>query len=297
MENRKQSDLYVGCPIWSYKGWVDTFYPEGTAPSDYLRVYAQQLTTVEGNTTFYAVPSQAILQRWVEETPETFRFCPKIPRAISHAGVLMDHMEEAMQFLAVMSQLGSRLGPMFLQLPPHYAPAMMPDLRDFLANWPADAQLAVEVRHPAWFEAHNHAALQTLLTSLQMARVIIDTRPIRDLAGDAILQDTVYERLLQARERKPNLPVALEPTAPFTFLRYIGHPKIEQNLSFLDEWTAHLAEWLGEGRDVYFFCHCPDEGQDPTLCRELHQRVAARAPVSALPQLKADPTPRQARLF
>jgi uncharacterized protein YecE (DUF72 family) len=290
-------DLYVGCPIWAYKGWVDSFYPKGTKPSDYLRIYARQLPTVEGNTTFYAVPAQATLQHWVEETPPTFRFCPKLPRTISHAGKLMDHLDEAKQFFAVMSQLGDRLGPLFLQLPPSYSPVLIEDLREFLASWPAHSSLAVEVRHTAWFDAPNHTALQALLASHQMARVNIDTRPIRDLKGDKVLQRSVYERLLQARAQKPNLPIVSEPTAPFTFLRYIGHPQIEHNAPFLDEWAGHLAEWIQEGRDAYVFCHCPDERMDPQLCRELHQRVAAKAPVTPLPQGEPDSRPKQARLF
>ena len=51
-------NLYIGCPIWSWKGWVGNFYPEGTKPAEFLHEYARRLTTVEGNTTFYAVPAQ-----------------------------------------------------------------------------------------------------------------------------------------------------------------------------------------------------------------------------------------------
>jgi uncharacterized protein YecE (DUF72 family) len=108
--------LYVGCPIWAYKGWVGSFYPKGTKQSDYLWEYARRLTTVEGNTTFYAVPTEKTLEGWVAETPGTFRFCPKLPRTISHAGKLVEHIDESMRFVDVMSLLGERLGPMFLQL-------------------------------------------------------------------------------------------------------------------------------------------------------------------------------------
>ena len=290
-------EFYIGCPIWAEKGWVGSLYPAGTKPSNYLRLYSRQLSTVEGNTTFYAVPSQATLQHWVEETPDTFRFCPKIPKTISHAGKLMGHLEEALLFLKVMRTLGDRLGPCFLQLPPSYHPSMIDDLREFLAGWPPEAQLAVEVRHPAWFNAGYHATLQEMLASFQMARVIIDTRPIRILEGDKILRGSVYERLVQARKQKPDLPVVIEPTASFTFLRYIGHPVAEQNTSFLDEWADHLAGWLRKGLDAYVFCHCPDESLDPVLCRELHRRVAAKAPISPLPHITTDSNPTQARLF
>jgi uncharacterized protein YecE (DUF72 family) len=276
-------NLYLGAPIWSFKGWVGNFFPKGTKSSDFLHEYALRLNTVEGNTTFYAVPAQTTVQRWAEETPDTFRFCFKIPRTISHAGKLVDHQEEAISFLEVMSQLGDRLGPMFLQMPPSYSPSMLEDLREFLEAWPREASLAVEVRHTRWFDAKHNEALNALLSELGMARVVIDTRPIRSLRQDKILEGSVYLRLLQARERKPDLPVVPELTAPLTFLRYIGHPQREENLPIIDEWAEHLAGWLRQGIDAYVFCHCPDERLDPWLCSEFHQRVSAIVPIPPLP--------------
>ena len=113
--------VYLGCPIWSFKGWVGNFYPQGTKPKEYLREYARRLTTVEGNTTFYAVPSKETLAGWAAEMPKGFHFCPKLPRTISHQGKLSRHLDEAQEFMQVMSQLGDRLGPAFLQLPPQDA--------------------------------------------------------------------------------------------------------------------------------------------------------------------------------
>src|SRR3954464_9854099 len=101
-------NLYLGCPIWSYKGWVGNFYPKGTKPADFLWEYARRLTTIEGNTTFYAVPAPGTLQHWIDQTPETFRFCPKVPRAISHNGKLVEHIDEALRFVEIMSRLGER---------------------------------------------------------------------------------------------------------------------------------------------------------------------------------------------
>lgn len=288
--------LYVGCPIWSFKGWVGSFYPEGTKPADYLREYARRLTTVEGNTTFYAVPSQNTLQKWVSEMPEAFRFCPKMPRAISHAGKLMDHVEEAAQFVEVMDQLGVHLGPMFLQLPPSYSPKGLEDLSDFLETLPPRTRLAVEVRHTGWFDGPHNEALNRLLREHNMARVVIDTRPIRTLSEDKILKGSVYLRLLQARERKPDVPILPERTADFVFLRYIGHPQMGVNAPFLDEWGKYLASQLGDGADAFVFCHCPDERLDPWLCRDLHERVAALTRVGPLPWDEAE-SPQQTALF
>ncbi len=163
-------ELYLGCPIWAYKDWVGSFYPPGTKSADYLREYAARLTAVEGNTTFYAVPPRGTIQSWVADTPPGFRFCPKLPRAISHTGGLEEHRQQAGDFAEVMSGLGMRLGAMFLQLPPRYPPDKMDDLRLFLDGWAREAQLAVEVRHPDWFEATTNQALNDMLSGYGMAR-------------------------------------------------------------------------------------------------------------------------------
>src|SRR5579864_343901 len=109
--------------MWGYKEWVGNFFPAHTPASEFLRLYSRRLTTVEGNTTFYATPSAETVAHWRAETPETFRFCFKIPRAISHAGSLDSKNTGLPAFIERMRPLQKRLGPFFLQLPPAFAPA------------------------------------------------------------------------------------------------------------------------------------------------------------------------------
>ena len=291
-------NFYIGCPIWAYKGWIGSFYPEGTKSGDTLREYARRLTTVEGNTTFYATPDPAKLQSWIEDTPPNFHFCPKLPRAVSHYGRLENRIELAKDFIERMSLLKSRLGPMFLQLPPRYPPRLLADLNTFLRAWPKDIPLAVEVRHPDWFELPHSERINELLAKYDMARVVIDTRPIRNLAGDNILAGTVYQRMLAARQRKPNLPVIPQRTASFVFLRYIGHPEIEPNEQYIQEWSQHIGDWLKQGTRSYIFCHSPVEDIDPWLCRRFHEVISQHTQIAPLPWDKAETgTTTQPRLF
>ena len=172
----------------------------------------------------------------------------------------------------------------------------------FLVDLPgygfAQVPLAVEVRHGGWFEPPHQAALHALLGERNMANVIIDTRPIRSLQGDLLLAGSVYERMLAARQRKPDLPIHPVRTASFTFLRYIGHPQLQVNQPYLMEWSERLAEWLRAGADAYVFCHCPLEDMDPLLCRQLHRLVAQKVSLEALPWDDADAhAARQERLF
>ena len=277
---------------------MGNFYPKGIKPSDFLFQYARRLTNIEGNTTFYAVPSKQTLENWIENTPETFRFCPKIPKAISHEGKLADNIDKAFGFADIMRGLGTRLGPMFLQLPPRFSPNLLADLKAFLSAWSSDVRLAVEVRHLEWFDSPHDEALDELLTEYNMARVTIDTRPIRSLQGDKMLAGSAYESLLEARERKPDVPVVPKRMSDFVFVRYVGHPDMEVNRPFLDEWGSYFSEQMKSGADVFLFCHSPDNLIAPYLCRELHLRVAKDVNIPPLPwdEIKPD-IPEQPTLF
>jgi len=275
--------LFIGCPVWSFKGWVGNFYPKGTQSKDFLREYARRVTAIEGNTTFYAVPAAKTLEAWAEQTPDTFRFCPKIPKAISHNGQLADYIDRALQFIEVMRPLGSRLGPMFLQLPPGYSPRLRDDLAKFLSAMPKDIRLGVEVRHLDWFDSPQREVLNELLASHNMARVVIDTRPIRSLEGDSILGGSSYESLLEARDRKPDVPVFLERTTDFIFLRFIGHPELQHNLNYLSEWVNYLVPQIRQGAEAFVFCHSPDNLIAPDICREFHRQIAGQVEIPPLP--------------
>ena len=284
--------FYIGCPMWGYKEWVGEFFPPRTPQSDFLRLYSRRLTTVEGNTTFYAVPSAETVARWYTETIAEFRFCFKIPREISHAPHLETRKTSTLFFTERMRGLKERLGPMFLQLPPAFGHAQLPQLQAFLDFWPMDLRLAVEVRHPEFFEAEHAAALNTLLGQYKVARVMMDTRPIR-------IGSTEEKRILQARERKPDLPLQVAITTDFAFVRYIGHPRMEVNEPLLKSWAQQLAQWLHTGIIPYVFCHCPFEVLSPAICYSLYQRVKTLAPLPALPWQaeQSDRGPEQARLF
>lgn len=268
--------FFIGCPMWGYKEWVGSFFPARTPASDFLRLYSQRLTCVEGNTTFYALPNAETVARWRAETPPDFRFCPKIPREISHSPALEASHSATMTFVERMCGLGERLGPIFLQLPPAFGPANLKQLETWLTFWPSTVRLAVEVRHPAFFEKEHGATLNALLNTFQAARVIMDTRPMR--SGPAEEQN-----MLQARERKPDLPIYPAITSDFTFLRYIGHMSSTVNAPFLEFWARRLAQWLERGITLYVFCHCPFEVHSPAICYELYQRVKQLVPLPALP--------------
>lgn len=284
--------FYLGCAIWAYKDWVGELFPPKSKSADFLRLYSRRLTTVEGNTTFYATPKREVVQRWADETPETFRFCFKLPREISHEGPLSAQVEETAAFIERMAGLGERLGPFFLQLPPGYRANKIADLERWLMAWPRERQLAVEVRHDDWYEEPGESALMDLLNRYGVGRVLMDVRPLNagPLPGAEV-------DLQQARDRKPDVPLHPLRSSNLALVRYIGHPTPELNGPFLDEWAERVVSWLAEGTQVYFFMHCPQEQQSPSLCRDLHARLARLTNIPPLPWSSLERGAEQAPLF
>ena len=105
-----------GCPEWANADWCGALFPAQAKSGDFLRHYASVFNTVEGNTTFYALPRPQTIQRWRELTPVGFRFCFKFPKRISHEHRLRNVREELANVFRTFTPLAERLGPLFLQL-------------------------------------------------------------------------------------------------------------------------------------------------------------------------------------
>ncbi|MEM6255202.1 MAG: DUF72 domain-containing protein [Cyanobacteria bacterium P01_D01_bin.156] len=287
------ANFRIGCAVWAYKEWLGDFYPQGSRATDFLRLYGERMTCVEGNTTFYSIPSADMVQRWAEKTPADFRFCPKLPRTVTHEGTLMPQLASALDFLKLMQGLGPRLGPIFAQLPPRYSPAAFADLEQFVTCWPHEQKpVAVEVRHLDWFKPPYSGRLDALLCHFGVGRVLLDTRPIYTWSNP------VEDPQLRSERKKPRVPLLPTATASFVLVRYISHPKLDRNRDFLAEWVDYVGNWLAQGVSVYFFVHCPEEAQSPAIARYFQEQLEkAGINVPPLPWSLIQAPPQQLGLF
>lgn len=145
----------VGCSGWSYEDWKGGFYPAGCDASEYLGRYARVFDTAEIDSTFYRSPRAAMAERWRRATPDGFRFCPKLPRRITHDGTLAELPGAVREFLEGIEPLrrGDRLGPVLAQFPATFRhPSGADRLRLLLEELPGELQLAVELRHASWWK-------------------------------------------------------------------------------------------------------------------------------------------------
>jgi uncharacterized protein YecE (DUF72 family) len=195
-------------------GWTDptltargVFYPRGTTSAEArLRHYASCFPLVEVDSSYYALPSRANAERWVERTPPHFTFDVKafalmtghptetarLPAAIrsmlpealrAESRVYAKDLPPAaldavwdwfLDAVAPLSDAG-RLGAVFLQYPPWVgptrdSPAMLEEARARLPGVP----LAVELRNPAWLAPRLRDRTFALLERLGMSYVVVD---------------------------------------------------------------------------------------------------------------------------
>ena len=146
----------IGTCGWSYKEWSGVFYPRGLAPGDYLSYVAQHYPIVEVDSTFYRSLSSRMVEGWRDHTPSGFGFSLKVPQVITHEKTLLDCGQGVDSFLAAARLLGEKLLCCCLQFAylnrGKFASlnAFLDRLGPFLAAWPADVAVAVEVRNKTW---------------------------------------------------------------------------------------------------------------------------------------------------
>jgi len=277
--------LRVGCPMWVNRDWVGRQFPPDTPRGEELVAYARWCTAVEGNTTFYAVPSEAAVARWAEQAPPDFRFAFKLPRAITHDRRLRSTGAELSEFLRRIEPLRDVLGPFSIQLPESFGPDDLPVLDQFVSGLSAEFDWAVEVRHRAFDSgSDDEGRLNELLVTAEVDRVLFYTDPLFETPPDS-------PEAAEAHQRKPRVklrPIAL---ASHPVVRLITHDDGQAPVADVVEpwrkWFPHLARWVRDGRRVTVFAHTPDNLRAPDLARLVHAEVRGLVPgLAPLP----DPT-------
>lgn len=261
---------YVGTQGWSYPAWAGPFYPAGTPASGYLEVYTRAFTTVEVDSSFYAVPPASHFLGWAERAPAGFRFSLKLPAELTHERRLRDGVEVLTTFCRRAELLGDRLGVILVQLPPDFTPRERSALRAFLGRLPRHLRFAVEFRHPGWLD---DATLE-LLNERGIAHAVSD--------GPWI-------------ERERTLEAALRPTTDVAYFRWMGdrphlngyaHTQVDRTPE-ITRWAEVLSDVGGHVSEIYGYFNNHYEGHSPASARRLLKRLGQPVvePAELNPQL------------
>jgi len=231
--------LFAGTSGFSYATWKGKFYPASLPGSKMLRHYAERLTGVELNGSFYRTPPESTLLNWASQTPPGFRFSMKANRGLTYSAEGFDRVGLARIFTERISVLGERLGPVLLQFPPARKKnvALLDSLLTAL-NRPA----AAEFRHESWFDEDTF-------------------RVIQQHGGALVITDE-----------------AKWPRAPLVELGSIAYFRLRRGYTTasLQPWVAEVKSAVAAHEEVHvYFKH--DSGS-PALARRL-LRLAGKEPV------------------
>jgi uncharacterized protein YecE (DUF72 family) len=181
--------IHIGCSGWNYQSWKDEFY-EGKPARIWLRHYAQFFETVEINNTFYRLPLETSVARWVAETPPRFLFAVKASRYLTHVKRLTDLSGGIERYYERLEPLlrTPKLGPVLWQLPANFR-RDDDRLAAALGALPPGRH-AFEFRHASWFVE----AVYDLLRRHRAALVIGDRPEVKEFQTHELTADWTYVR-------------------------------------------------------------------------------------------------------
>jgi len=193
--------IVVGTSSWADPGFIADWYPAGLPARERLSWYAERFDAVEVNSTFYALPSRATVERWVEVTPPRFTFDVKLHRLLTRHAAALDSLppdlrdsvetnergrvrltgeleaEVLDRFLEALEPLAEagRLSALLLQLTPAFAPDRyaLEELAPLIGR-AAPLPVAVELRNRAWVEGDRAEPTFAFLSDHDAVYVSVD---------------------------------------------------------------------------------------------------------------------------
>ncbi|MFE9771048.1 DUF72 domain-containing protein [Streptomyces sp. NPDC005931] len=187
-------DILVGTCSWTDRALVGSgWYPVGARDAEgRLRYYAGRFPVVEVDASYYALPSERNSRLWVERTPDGFVFDvkafslltghptrgavmpPGLPADAGDPGVLDEVWARFAEGIGPLRRSG-RLGSVLFQFPPWLGAGargerFVEECAARARGWP----LAVEFRHPSWWEEGRREATRALLARCGTAAVAVD---------------------------------------------------------------------------------------------------------------------------
>jgi len=223
--------LHIGTSGWVYRHWQGRFYPPHLSGEAHLPFYAQHFSTVEINYSFYRLPEREVFETWRSQTPPGFCFAVKASRYLTHLKKLKEPAEPLTRLMERASGLAEKLGPILFQFPRtwHLNAERLQGLLDLLATY-APQRYTFEFRHPSWLTAQVYRLLEK--------------------AGAALCLPV-----------SPHVPLALELTAPWTYIRmHQGQEGVGYSESELTAWAEQIQAFRQQRLAVYVYFNNDAEG-------------------------------------
>jgi uncharacterized protein YecE (DUF72 family) len=232
--------IWVGTSGYNYPQWKGSFYPEKLPATKMLPYYAERLSTVEINYTYYRTPNKKILDGWNRATPDRFKLTLKAPKRITHDARLRDCGDLVRYFLETAATLGPKLGALLFQLPPSLKKDL-PLLDAFLETFPPGVCAAFEFRHGSWLNDEVYARLKPR----NLALCVADSE---------------------------NMWTPVEITADYAYFRLRDEGYTPADIG---RWAQTIRDKTSDCSDVFVYFKHEEAGKGPEFARLLLDALAA----------------------
>lgn len=246
-----ERNIHIGTSGWSYKHWKSIFYPKDVEAADYLAFYAKHFHVAEINNSFYRLPQQGTVEKWVNSVPKDFIFCPKMSRYLSHLKKLHDPEEPLERFFKIFEPFQKHLGPVLVQLPANasFHEDLVAPFYEILQRDYSEYRFALEVRHPSWFSEASIRLMKKYEITLVFAQ-------------------------------SDRYPYHEEATAKDIYVRFHGpHSLYSSSYSdeILENYAAKFIDWIDKGHQVWAFFNNDVGGHALNNARTLGKMIAGTA--------------------
>ena len=149
--------INIGCAGWDYKDWIGPFYPRSLEKYRYLEYYSKYFDIVEINSTFYNIPSEMAVNKWLIQTPDEFRFIVKVWQEITHKKIDNDIISKISQFFSRLEPLNEKIIAYLVQFPPwfKYSDKHLKQLHLLKNELPSDLTYMIELRDDSWIRSDS----------------------------------------------------------------------------------------------------------------------------------------------
>ena len=220
--------IHIGTSGWSYKHWKGIYYPAALPSTKWLDFYAQTFRATEINASFYRIPKEDTVIKWMQHVPKGFRFCPKMSRFLSHMKKLHDPEEPLERFFNVFAPMKKMMGPVLVQLPAivKFNYDLAEQFYALLKKQYRSYEFVMEVRHDTWMQQDSF----TLMTKYDIGFVI--------------------------SQSGHNFPYAEMVTAKNIYIRFHGPAELYASSysdKMLNAFAGKFKEWVKQGHVVWAF--------------------------------------------
>jgi len=266
----------VGTCSWADESLSKWWYPRGVnGAEERLRYYAERFDTVELDATYYRLPEEEQVAKWVERTPPGFVFHVKAFGLMTRHPVKLEALPPELRDGMPVDERGrvdrpprelrarvferfhealepfraaGKLGGILFQLPSYVV--RKPASLDYLA-WAKEElrgdEMLVEFRHRSWLDDEGRAETLAFLEDLGATHVVVDAPKT------------------EAKNLVPTVPAL---TSPTLYVRFHGRNAATWNKrgggaaerfdwlyaeDELREWVEPLRELAGQAEEAYAF--------------------------------------------